>query len=182
MNEVIAWATFAGAWLLVAGPLYQGSVELDELDVDREGIEGIKASAVRTAQDRPSAWWWLLPPVMYVLHRRWTKALRQATFAQLTLAQREQLASFRNKATGWFTVAVGALLLAAGETWQIVEHHRWPVWLFWLLIAVMLAVAVLNTAARMISDEHARHSAVAEPAPAAETTPGDGFPAQAPKP
>jgi hypothetical protein len=27
--------TFAVAWLLVAGPLYQGSVELDEFDVDR---------------------------------------------------------------------------------------------------------------------------------------------------
>ena len=75
MTEVIAWVTFAGAWLLVAGPLYQGSVELDELDVDREGIEGIKASAVRTAQGRPSAWWWLLPPVMYVLHRRWTTSV-----------------------------------------------------------------------------------------------------------
>ena len=55
MTEVIAWVTFAGAWLLVAGPSYHGSVELDELDVDREGIEGIKASAVRTAQGRPSA-------------------------------------------------------------------------------------------------------------------------------
>ena len=40
MDEVIAWATFAGAWLLVAGPLYQGSVELGELDFDREGIRG----------------------------------------------------------------------------------------------------------------------------------------------
>ena len=90
MTEVIAWVTFAGAWLLVAGPLYQGSVELDELDVDREGIEGIKASAVRTAQGRAVAWrwwWWLLPPVMYVLHRRWTTAFRQATFAQLTQTQ-----------------------------------------------------------------------------------------------
>ena len=105
--------TFAGAWLLVTGPLYQGSVERDELDVDREGIEGIKASAVRTAQGRPSPWWWLVPPVMYVLDRCWTRAFRQATFAQLTHSQREQLTSFRNKATGWFTVAAGALLLAA---------------------------------------------------------------------
>jgi hypothetical protein len=48
MNEVIAWVVFAGAWLLVAGPLYQGSVELQELDIDREGIEGVKASVVRT--------------------------------------------------------------------------------------------------------------------------------------
>jgi hypothetical protein len=101
MNEVIAWAVFAGAWLLVAGPLYQGSVELQELDIDREGIEGIKASAVRTAgQELPSAWWWLLPPVMYVLRRHRNRAFREATFAQLTEAQREQFTSFRNKATG----------------------------------------------------------------------------------
>jgi hypothetical protein len=168
MNEVIAWATFAGAWLLVAGPLYQGSVELDELDLDREALEGIKASAVQAATGRPSPWWWLAPPVMYVLHRRWTKAFWQATFAQLTQAQQEQLTSFRNKATGWFTVAAGGLLLAAGETWQIVERHRWPTWLFWLLIVVMLAAAVLNTAVRMISDGHARHPAGTAPAPAAE--------------
>ena len=95
-------------------------------------------------------------------------AFRQATFAQLTEAQREQFTSFRNKATGWFTVAAGVTLLAAGETWQIVEHHGWPVWLFWLLIAVMLTLAVLNTAIRMISDERTRHPAGAEPAPAAE--------------
>jgi hypothetical protein len=44
-----------GAWLLVAGPLYQGAVELDELDVDREAIEGIKASAIRTAPGRAVA-------------------------------------------------------------------------------------------------------------------------------
>jgi hypothetical protein len=58
-------------------------------------------------------------------------------------------------------------LLAAGETWQIVEHYGWPVWLFWVLIAVMLTVAMLNTAIRMISGEHARHSADAETAPIA---------------
>jgi hypothetical protein len=168
MNQVIAWVGFLGAWLLVAGPLYQGSVELDELDVDREGIEGIKASAVQAAQDRPSAWWWLLPPVMYVLHRRWTRTFRRASFAQLTQTQREQLSSFRNKATGWFTVAGGAALLAAAETWQITEYYGWPVWLCWLLIVVMLTAAVLNTAVRMIGDQRMRRSGAAEPGPTAE--------------
>jgi hypothetical protein len=139
-----------------------------ELDFDREAVEGIKASAARMARDRPSAWWWLLPPVMYVLHRRWTKAFRQATFAQLTEAQHKKLASFRNKATGWFTVAPGATLLAAGETWQIIEHYRWPVWLFWLLVAIMLAVALLNTAVRMSGDERARRPVGIEPAPTPE--------------
>ena len=166
MGEVIAWVTFAGAWLLVAGPLYQGSVELSELDVDREGIAGT-AAAAQAARARPSAWWWLLPPVMYVLQRRRTKAFWRAALAQLTEIQRKQYAGFRNKATGWFIVAAGATLLAVGETWQIIKHYGWPAWLFWLLIAIMLTVALLNTAVWMISEEHARRSAGAEPAPAA---------------
>jgi hypothetical protein len=149
MDAVIAWVTFAGAWLLVAGPLYQGSVELNELDVDREGIQG-KAVAAQETQARPSAWWWLLPPVMYVLHRRWYRALRQEMLAQLTPTQREQLTSFQSKTTGWFTVAAGATLLAVGETWQVVRHYDWPVWVFWLLIVVMLSAAVLSTAVFMI--------------------------------
>jgi hypothetical protein len=168
MNEVIIWAQFAGTWLLVAGPLYQGSVELDEMDIDREGIEGVKTSALAAAPGRPSPWWWLLPPVMYVLQRRWSRTFRQVSLAQLTEAQREQITSFRNKATGWYTVAVGALLLAAGETWQVIRHYEWPVWLFWLLMVVMLVASLLNTAVRLISDHHTRTPADAEPKSAAE--------------
>jgi hypothetical protein len=150
MNQVIAWAGFLGAWLLVAGPLYQGSVELREEDVDREGIETSTARMPRP--DWPSPWWWLLPPAMYLIRRRHRKAFRQAVLAQLTQAQRDQFTSFINKATGWFTVAVGAGLLATEQTWQITEHHHWPGWSFWLLLVAMLAVSVLNTALRMIRD------------------------------
>jgi hypothetical protein len=169
MNEVISWVVFAGSWLLVAGPLYQGSVELAELDFDREGIEGLKTSFGQLERpDPPSAWWWLLPPVMYVLRRRWNKEFRQATFALLTETQREQFTSFRHKATGWFTVAAGGTLLAAGETWQLIEHHDWPVWLFWVLVVVMLAAAMLNTAARMSGGQRTRRPPGAEPATIAE--------------
>ena len=59
-------------------------------------------------------------------------------------------------------------LAGGGETWHLAEHYDWPVWLFWLLIAVMLTLAMLNTALRMISDERTRHPAGAEPAAAAE--------------
>jgi hypothetical protein len=69
------------------------------------------------------------------------------------------------QATGWFTVAADATLLAVGETWQFVGHHGWPVW---LLIVVMLTAAVLNTAVRMISDQHTRHPVGVDPAPTAE--------------
>jgi hypothetical protein len=150
VDEVIAWVTFAGAWLLVGGPLYQGSVELAELDLDREGIQGKAAAAQSAVTGRPSAWWWLLPPVMYVLHRRWYKAAQQAMLAQLTETQREQMTRFQSKATGWFTVAGGAALLAAGDTWHVVQQYGWPVWLFWLLVAVMLAIAVIPTAIQTI--------------------------------
>ena len=148
MGDLILWATFTGAWLLVAGPLYQGSVELTELEFDREGIQGT-AAGLPSAPGRPSGWWWLLPPVMYLLQRRWYNAMRQATLAHLTPVQRRQVTSFESKSVGWFTVAAGATLLASNETWLVTQHYRWPVWLFWLLFIVMLTAAVLNTAALM---------------------------------
>ncbi len=151
MNQVIAWAGFFGAWLLVAGPLYQGAIELREADVDRDAIEASTAGIPRPVP--PSPWWWLLPPVMYLIRRRRSNAFRRAALARLTQAQREQFTSFINKATGWFTVAVGATLLAAEQTWQVIDRHRWPVWLFWLLVIVMLGASVLNTAVRMIRGE-----------------------------
>ena len=147
MDQVIAWAGFLGAWLLVAGPLYQGAIELGEEDVDRDAIEASKAKVARP--DLPSPWWWLIPPVMYVLWRHRSRAYRQAVLAQLNSSQREQFTSFINKANGWFTVAAGASLLAAEQSWHLSEGYRWPVWLFWVLIAVMLGAAVLNTALRM---------------------------------
>ena len=167
MNQVIAWAGFLGAWLLVAGPLYQGAIELREEDVDREAIEASKATVPRP--DPPSAWWWLVPPVMYVLWRRSSGAYRQATLAQLNPAQRAQFTSFINKATGWFTVAIGAALLAAEQTWQLIERHHWPGWLFWPLIVVMLGASVLNTALRMSRDERAAGSG-AQPGKSARMT------------
>jgi hypothetical protein len=148
VNQGIAWAGFLGAWLLVAGPLYQGALELLEEDVDREGIEASTARIPRPTP--PSSWWWLLPPVMYLIRRHRGNAFRRAALAQLTQAQRDQFTRFINKATGWFTVAVGAALLAADQTWQLVDRYHWPWWLFWVLIIVMLGGAVLNTTLRMI--------------------------------
>jgi hypothetical protein len=150
MNQVIAWAGFLGAWLLVAGPLYQGALELLEEEIDREGIEATKSQVLRP--DPPSPWWWLLPPVIYLIRRHRSRRYRQAVMDQLTQAQRNQFTSFINKAEGWFTVAIGAALLAAEQTWQVTERHHWPIWVFWLLVVVMLGASVLNTALQMIRD------------------------------
>jgi hypothetical protein len=153
MNLVMAWAGFLGAWLLVAGPLYQGALELREEDVDREGMEASIAHLPRP--ELPSPWWWLFPPGMYLIRRHRNNLFLRAALAQLTQEQREQRMSFINKATGWFTVALGAALLAADQTWQVITREHWPTWLFWLLILVMLSASVLNTALRMIRDGHA---------------------------
>jgi hypothetical protein len=67
MNQAIAWAGFLGAWLLVAGPLYQGAIELREEDVDREGIQ---ASTARIPRPELPSRSWLLPPVMYLIRRQ----------------------------------------------------------------------------------------------------------------
>ena len=90
---------------------------------------------------------------MYLIWRRRSHTYRHAALAQLTPAQREQFTSFFNKATGWFTVALGAALLASEQTWQVIDSHHWPAWLFWLLIIVMAGASVLNTALRMSRDE-----------------------------
>jgi hypothetical protein len=63
---------------------------------------------------------------------------------------------------GWAT------LLATGETWQLVRHYGWPAWLFWLLVVVMLAAAVRNTALQTLRDTRTRHADAAEPTHAAE--------------
>jgi hypothetical protein len=153
MNGVVAWAMFAGAWLLVVGPLYQGAIELGELDLDREAILG-KTERAKAEYDRPSSWWWLLPPVMYVLHRRWYKALKSHVVAHLDETQRGQMVRFQSKAAGWFTVAGGAGLLAAGQTGAVVRHYHWPQGVFWLLLVVMLAIAVLTPTVLTRGDDH----------------------------
>ena len=94
----MAWAGFLGAWLLVAGPLYQGALELRAEEVDREGIE---ATAARVPRPEPVSpwwwWWWLLPPVVYLIRRHRGNAFRRAVLAQLAQAQRDQFTSFVNK-------------------------------------------------------------------------------------
>jgi len=154
MNQVIAWVGFLGAWLLVAGPLYQGAIDLREEEVDREAIEATKADIPKPKT--PSPWWWLLPPVMYYFYRRISHQYRQEVMNRLSPVQREQFTSFIGKAAGWLTVALGAACLAVGQTWEVVRHYRWPLWVFWVLIVVMSAWCLLNTTLRMRQDDRAR--------------------------
>ncbi len=147
MEGFIAWCAFFGGWLLFAGPVYQAALELDEQDIDHEDVE---AAAAAVPQPPPiSPWWWLVPPVGYLLSRRRSDRYRQAVMAAMSAEQMKGFLAFVNKATGWLMVASGALLIAAKETWVLVEHYEWAVWVFWVLSVVMATLGALYTATRM---------------------------------
>lgn len=137
MAALLVWASFVGSWLLVAGPLFQGSVELHRIELD----------LAHDPSRMPSKSWWLLPPVMYVITRR-----RLA--ADSSIGERARL--FRASGTGWFIVALGASLLAARETWELVRLLGGGVAAFWAVYVGMLVASTLNTSLRMIC-ERGRH-------------------------
>lgn len=125
---LIAWITFAGAWLLVIGPLLQASTDL--VDASSKAHEG-----------RPpgiSAWWWLVPPLMYALSQRGLRNEDRKTRA------------FRTNATGWFAVAGGGALLAVGATSDVAERLEIGTAGFVVLYVMMLVLSSLYTSVRMI--------------------------------
>jgi hypothetical protein len=157
--HLIFWCAFAGSWLLVAGPLHQGTIELE-----RETHEGAEFLTALREQHRPPSirpWWWLLPPVAIVLQARESRRDRKRMNDELTRDQLAALNSLREKATAWLFVAGGAGLLAIDATWNLRESYEWPAWVFWALLAVMLLVCFIYTSYRSFR----RHGAQTSDAP-----------------
>jgi len=142
MTEAIVWCGFFGAWFLVAGPLYQGAIEL--LEQDQASAEG-RPVDLPAPPPPPSVRWWLLPPVMLVLRRRRSSAYRRTVLARLTPEQRAERAGFLHKAAGWFVVATGGTLIAVKETGELVEHYEWAAWSFPLVVVVAFLLACGST-------------------------------------
>jgi hypothetical protein len=155
METFIHGAGFAGAWLLVAGPLFQASVELRDESFDMEQFDAAKLNA----QPPPvSGWWWLLPPVAYVKSRRRSQAHRDAMVRAMPAAHREQFVGLVNKANGWAFVAGGAFCIALKETWELVHLYEWPAALYWALVVVMSALAIANTVVRTLRADRMLHA------------------------
>ncbi|HMM95268.1 hypothetical protein [Phycicoccus sp.] len=146
MHALILWCGFLGGWLLFAGPVYQASLELAEVDLERDEI----SDAMHDVEPprRSSPWWWLLPPVAYLIRRREGEAFRQRVHRALSREHLGQFVEFQSKATGWVFVAMGALLIATKETYELGEHHAWPGWLVLLVVVAMAVLSGLNTAVR----------------------------------
>lgn len=155
MELFIHLVGFVGGWLLVAGPLYQATIELRDEEFDQEAFE--RSSQGAAVPPRMSPWWWLLPPVAYVKAQRRRKASRDAIFAGLTIAQRQQFVGFMNKAHGWFAVASGAFCIALKETWELVELLHVPVWSFWVAVVVLFIGVIVNTAVQQARSEAMIH-------------------------
>ncbi|MGZ4515932.1 MAG: hypothetical protein ACXVX5_14775 [Mycobacterium sp.] len=115
---------FLGAWVLVAGPMYQGAVEMSGVNAVRSAIRS-RANAIAHLE-RVSLWWWLLPPVAYVMTNRKENAWRQQVMASLTQDQRAEFLSYSNKGAGWFMVGAGAVLIGIKEAAELVEVLGWP--------------------------------------------------------
>jgi hypothetical protein len=147
MEYLIVICGSLGAWLLVAGPVYQAALELSDQDMDHERIDQTVSSIPKP---KPlSSWWWLLPPVAYVKQRKRSGDHRRAIMDALEPEQLEQTVSFLNKARGWLIVAFGAFLIAVKETWELTVLLHWPAWSFWLLVILALVICLGNTVLTM---------------------------------
>jgi hypothetical protein len=143
MTELMLWARYLGAWLLVAGPVYQCALELEEENLERDELVAARAGLPEPA--RVSPLWWLVPPVGYWLHRRRDRDWRRQALTVLTAGQVDAVVRYVDKATGWLLVAGGAFLIAGKETWELLHVLEWPDWLFWIVVPVLLALAGINT-------------------------------------
>jgi hypothetical protein len=147
VEELIAWCGFAGAWLLFGGPIYQAALELQEQDIERDRLTELGETVEGPAP--LSRWWLLLPPAWYVLERRRRKRWRNAVLAAMAPSELEAFVNYIDKATAWVFVGLGGLLIATKETWELAEHHEWPVSVFWILVVAMIALASANATLRL---------------------------------
>lgn len=153
MELLVIWAGFIGAWLLVAGPLYQAVLELKDQDIEIERIRSARGSIA--ISPKVSVWWWLLPPIKVLLERRRSLTYRRAHFKALSAQDQAALIAFIDKATAWLFVALGGFSIAIKETFELAEALELKSYAFWLIIAGMTVVCALNTAFRISRSERA---------------------------
>jgi hypothetical protein len=154
MPHLIHWCGFAGAWLLVIGPLQQAASELDEETRDLDEIPSKLRALPRS--DPPSAWWWLLPPVAYVQRIHLRNRHRQMAKEALEPDEFERMERLADKARAWLFVAGGAFLIAITETWSLRESYRWDDWVFWALLVLMACLCAALTSLRTHRNERRR--------------------------
>jgi hypothetical protein len=157
VHTLIYWFGFAGAWLLVSGPVFQASVELRAESEATARFGDARRGA--PPPKRVSSWWWLLPPVRIVLSSRRRDDARRTFLAGLSADDLEVITRYINIARGWMLVGLGAWLIALKETYELVEHYEWPVLVYWVLVVAMSGIALGVTAVSARKEREAGHRA-----------------------
>lgn len=135
MHTLVLWFGFLGAWLLVAGPVFQAGVELR---AEEEASERFRQLSTQVeAPPAVSPWWWLIPPVHVVLTQRRRGELRRQVVDLLTPEDLEVVRRYLAIARGWTYVAGGAALIALKETWELLEHYELSVAVYVVVVLVM---------------------------------------------
>ena len=78
---------------------------------------------------------------MYLKRRKRSREIRIAVIKSLEQDHRMVVVDYLNKATGWLCVALGGLLIAIEQTFEVSQHQGWPLPVFLLLILVMAGTA-----------------------------------------
>ncbi len=142
MATVISCGALLGAWLLFLGAIYQAALELRAHVIARDRLAAVAKQVV--PPPRVSAWWWLVPPWKYVLERRRSGDFRRAYAAAMSLEDFTSLIVLHDKGLGWSCVAVGALLLAASQTYTFTGDRGWSCLVFVLMTLALTAVSILT--------------------------------------
>ena len=146
MHELTVWCGFFGAWLVVAGSVYQAVLELSEEEFEMDRLRAIGSAVPRP--EPVSAWWWLVPPVRLVLNHRRGDEHRRQLLATISDEDYAAVTHYVNKATGWIYVAGGGSLIAVKETYDLTEEQRWSPIVCGILVVVMLGLGLGNAVAR----------------------------------
>ncbi|MFT4186832.1 MAG: hypothetical protein QM613_06370 [Micrococcaceae bacterium] len=150
----MAWCAFIGSWVLVAGPLYQGAMELGEFDINRDDFTNHIHQI--DPPEHISPWWWLIPPLAYIKTKQIQNPWRKRFFASFNDAQREQFVSFSNKSTGWFMICIGASLIGIDSANSLTKAMEWsnlamiPLIIFAAIMCVSFTVARLHRTKSML--------------------------------
>ncbi len=143
-----------GAWFLVAGSIYQASLELHKEQVAADQMA--MATTKVPAPPAVSAWWWLLPPIKLYLDGQRRSQHRHTFLASLTPEERETIVAFLSMFRGWLLVATGALLIAIQQTYDVVERLNLSLGVFWLAIITLFVICVLITVVHRATIERSR--------------------------
>jgi hypothetical protein len=122
MATTVLWLGVIGSWLLFAGPVYQAGLELRDHE---NAAMRLRRTLSSMAPPAPvSWWWWLIPPVKIMLE--WRRAIdhRRAFMDALSLEEYTSLLTFIHKATGWWLVGMGGLLVAIQQSYGFAQRYH----------------------------------------------------------